>query len=229
MSLTAELDTAPVFLPRKTRWVLGIDLGQSTDSTAIAALEHITGVFDSGSAIDRHCGLTSHLQKFGQLMHVRHLQRLPLGMAYPAQVQAVKSLIMAHPALHDAALVLDATGVGTAVADIFRASGLQHERVIVTGSATEVIRTKGTWHVGKTVLISGVDALLNTATLRFAAALTEAGNMRTELLDFRRHLGNAGRATYQARTGKHDDLVLAVSIAAWWASRKSIPPRMGRY
>ena len=37
--------------------------------------------------------------------------------------------------------------------------------------------------------------------------------MKDELLDFRRKLSDAGRATYAARTGKHDDLVLAVAIA----------------
>src|SRR5262249_6295049 len=75
---------------------------------------------------------------------------------------------------------------------------------------------KDRWHVSKSVLISTVDAMLHTGELRFAAALTEAGAMRDELLDFRRHLGAAGRATYQARTGTHDDLVLAVSIGCCW-------------
>lgn len=53
-------------------------------------------------------------------------------------------------------------------------------------------------------------------TLRFAAELTEAGAMRDELADFRRKLSDAGRATYAARTGRHDDLVVALVIAAWW-------------
>jgi hypothetical protein len=55
-------------------------------------------------------------------------------------------------------------------------------------------------------------------TLRFAAELTEAGAMRDELADFRRKLSDAGRATYAARTGRHDDLVVPLVIAAWWAA-----------
>jgi hypothetical protein len=47
--------------------------------------------------------------------------------------------------------------------------------------------------------------------------------MRGELLDFRCKLSDAGRATYAARVGRHDDLVLAVAIAAWWIARP--PPR----
>jgi hypothetical protein len=34
----------------------------------------------------------------------------------------------------------------------------------------------------------------------------------------------AGRSTWEARSGQHDDLVLAVGIAAWWAARPP-PPR----
>jgi hypothetical protein len=31
-------------------------------------------------------------------------------------------------------------------------------------------------------------------------------------------VSDAGRATYNARTGARDDLVLAVAIALWWAT-----------
>jgi hypothetical protein len=44
--------------------------------------------------------------------------------------------------------------------------------------------------------------------------------LHEELKDFRRHVTTAGRATYQARTGRHDDLVLAVAIALWWATER---------
>jgi hypothetical protein len=57
---------------------------------------------------------------------------------------------------------------------------------------------------------------VQTGEVRFAAELTEAHALAEELKDFRRYLTAAGRATYQARVGKHDDLVLAVAIALWW-------------
>jgi hypothetical protein len=65
--------------------------------------------------------------------------------------------------------------------------------------------------------------MLHTGTLRFAAALSEAAAAKDELKDFRRKLSDAGRATYAARTGAHDDLVLAVAIACWWISRPPPP------
>jgi hypothetical protein len=55
---------------------------------------------------------------------------------------------------------------------------------------------------------------LHTGELKIAAALSEAGALQEELKDFQRKVSDAGRATYNARKGAHDDLVLAVAIAA---------------
>src|SRR5467141_3733295 len=61
-------------------------------------------------------------------------------------------------------------------------------------------------------------ARLHTGELKIAAALSDAGALQEELKDFRRKVSDAGRATYNARTGARDDLVLAVAIALWWAT-----------
>jgi hypothetical protein len=74
-------------------------------------------------------------------------------------------------------------------------------------------------HIAKQSLISVVDAGLHVGTLRFAAALSEAETMKNELLDFRRQLTAQGRSIFGARANKHDDLVLAVAIAAWWLAQ----------
>jgi hypothetical protein len=227
--------TSPVFLPRQTRWVVGVDLGQSSDPTAIAVLEHVKGVLDPNSEIERHTGTGQLPQTPAERTYVRHLQRLPLGLSYPAQCQIVKDL-MARPPLNGdgrtppATLVIDNSGVGRAVSDVFSEAGLRHQAVTITAGSEVASAGLDRWHVSKTHLISTVDAMLHTGTLRFAAALTEAGAMREELKDFRRKLSDAGRATYAARTGAHDDLVLAVAIACWWISRP--PPAtaaFGRY
>jgi hypothetical protein len=220
--------STPVFLPRAVRWIVGVDLGQSVDWTAVAAVEHVKGVIDTGTEMERHCGLSTNKQTPAVRINVRHLERVPLNTSYPAVVAHVKELLARPPLcgegkLKPADLVIDQTGVGAAVGDLFAAAGLKPIRVMIT-AGNEVTCPKRVWHVAKTVLISTVDAMLHSGVLRFAAALTEAGAMREELLDFRRHLGAAGRATYAARTGKHDDLVLAVAIAAWWAGRSPGSP-----
>ena len=51
-------------------------------------------------------------------------------------------------------------------------------------------------------MITKLDALLNDGALKFAAALTESGALKNELVDFRRTVGAAGRSTWSARTGR---------------------------
>src|SRR5262249_42490394 len=127
-----------------------------------------------------------------------------------------------------AELVIDETGVGRAVGDIFADAGLKPVRVSITaGNEATFAGRERSWHVAKTILISIVDAMLHTGTLRFAASLSDAPTMRDELLDFRRRLSETGRATYAARTGAHDDLVLAVAIACWWVNRPVYPAGFG--
>ena len=176
--MQSNLNTTPtpVFLPRKTRWVVGVDLGQSSDPTAICIIEHATGVVDTGSDWERHCGLPTE-QKPAERVDVRHLERLPLGMSYPAVVQHVADLLARPPLCgHEnqapAELVIDETGVGRAVGDIFLHAGLKPKRVSITTGNETTWAGGDRWHVAKAILISNVDAMLHMGTLRFAAALS---------------------------------------------------------
>ena len=54
--------------------------------------------------------------------------------------------------------------------------------------------------------------------------LHEADAMADELKDFRRKVSVAGRYSYDARVGKHDDLVLAVAIGLWVCSGRPKTP-----
>jgi hypothetical protein len=226
--ITPELSTTPstVFLRRsQSRFVVGVDLGQASDPSALAVLEHVNGVLDEGSDYERHTGLPTKQTRVERI-DVRHLQRLPLGLSYPTQVQHVAGLLARPPLCGDerqnrAELVIDETGVGRAVGDIFTDAGLRPVRITITAGGEVSYAGPDRIHVAKTILISTVDAMLHTGTLRFAATLNEAAAMKDELLDFRRKLSDAGRATYTARTGAHDDLVLAVAIGCWWISRRA--------
>src|SRR5262245_19809298 len=66
---------AAVFLRRSSSWVVGVDLGQSTDPTAICVLEWIKGVLDPNSEWERHTGTGRLPQKPTERLDVRHLVR----------------------------------------------------------------------------------------------------------------------------------------------------------
>jgi hypothetical protein len=50
--------------------------------------------------------------------------------------------------------------------------------------------------------------------------LPEAPVLKMELEDFRASVTDSGRWTFGARSGAHDDLVLALALALWRASRR---------
>jgi hypothetical protein len=221
-----EPPAEPVFLTRSTSFVVGADLGQSNDPTAIAVIEWTKGVLDPNSAWERHTGTGRLPQKPAQRLAVRHLERLPLGLAYPDVVQRVQTLL-ARPPLnqHSTVLVIDETGVGRAVGDIFVGAGMKPMRVTITAGSEETPASGiNRWHVAKQILITRLDVVLHTGDLRIAKELRESGPLAEELKNFQRSVSAAGRATYEARVGMHDDLVLAVALANWWCTRPE-PPR----
>jgi hypothetical protein len=170
---------------------------------------------DSSWLVDQKKRMTK--QRSEESYDVVHAERLPLGTSYPDIVEHTRELLSRPPLRDRCHLVIDESGVGRAVGDAFEAAGLRAVRVTIT-AGTDVEKKDGLrWSVAKSLLISGVDAKLHSGELKFAAGLVEAHQLSAELKDFQRTLTATGRATFQARTGKHDDLVLSVAIALWWA------------
>jgi hypothetical protein len=109
---------------------------------------------------------------------------------------------------------------GRAVGDIFVNAGLKPIRVSIAAGSKESRTGNRRFSVSKQILISNLDGALHTGELRFAQELHERTAMAEELKDFSRHVSEAGRYSFSARSGKHDDLVLAVAIALWRVKRK---------
>jgi hypothetical protein len=116
---------------------------------------------------------------------------------------------------------VDQTGVGRPVVDMLT-DGLEG-RVncrfcpITITAGQEVTRSEtGQLRVPKKELIAGLQVLLQTRRLKIAQALPEATTLVRELEMFRVKLTEAANETFGAwRDGQHDDLVLAVALAAW--------------
>jgi hypothetical protein len=203
--------------PLEEVFIMGVDLGQSQDPTALAVMRHTLTPLGSWTVNTKaHTTRQDIEQRYDGV----HVERIKLGTSYPDVVAHVRDVLNRPPLRDRCHLVIDESGVGRAVGDMFEAAGLRAVRVSIT-AGTDVVKQDGRrWSVAKSLLISGVDARLHSGELRFAAELGEASALAEELKDFRRHLTAAGRATYQARTGKHDDLVLAVAIALWWGEER---------
>jgi hypothetical protein len=139
---------------------------------------------------------------------------VPLGTPYPGIVAHVGRLLGKLPAGTE--LVIDFTGVGRPVFDMFVYSGISPLGVLITAGTAEM-RDGMTCSVPKLTLVSRLQALLHEGRLKILRDLPEAETLVRELQDFRVEFTAAGHLTFNARSGKHDDLVLALAIATWRA------------
>lgn len=197
--------------------MIGLDLGQSQDPTAIVVLHHRREPLDSWKV--NETDLTTR-QDIRERFDCVVAERLKLGMSYPEIVSYVREVLARPPLKYGCYLVIDESGVGRPVGDMYDAAGLKPVRVTITAGNNAEKKDGRRWNVAKSLLISGVDARLHAGELRFAAELGEAHALAEELKDFRRHVTSAGRQSFQARLGKHDDLVLSVSLAVWWCTMR---------
>jgi hypothetical protein len=113
-------------------------------------------------------------------------------------------------------LVLDVTGVGRAVGELFAVAGLPTINVTITGG--DAVTSEGlNFHIPKLNLVSRLQALLHNGQLKIHKGLADAPALVNELQSFRAEVSASGYWRFGARAGRHDDLVLATAIALWRA------------
>jgi hypothetical protein len=217
------------FDQRELRYFVGLDLGQSQDYSAISILQQD---YD-------------FLQK-AYLYQLRYLERVPLGTKYSSNdpnedsvARLVKRILLsetlngntqkgiARP-IEPAALVLDHTGVGSPISELFELPRLlkgpgpayKLVKINITGGL-KPSRAKGGYNVPKRDIVFSLLRVFQSKRLKISGKLPLAHTFQDELLNFKVKISDAGKDTYGAwREGVHDDLVLSVAIACWFAENK---------
>lgn len=189
-------------------YAVGLDLGQAADFTALAVGELVPA-----SPFE---------------VHVRHMERYPLRTPYPDMVASVQALIARLRPMGRVLLIVDHTGVGRPVVDMFRAAQLKvpiWPVTIATSAMGQARRDEaGDWTVPKKDLVGALQSLMHTERLKIAKGLKEARTLQQELVNFRMKITAAANLTYESwREGDKDDLVLAVAMACWAAQRWASP------
>lgn len=191
----------------RSRWALGVDVGRQGDPSALALVERVQWyrVRGTGGMAHRPAEVEYRLAA---------LRRLPLGTDYVTQACIIAG-VLARPELEGCVAVLDASGVGRGVVDLLARTVKRLEAVTLTAGAGWS-RDRDGWKVSKTELVSRFDALLAAGEFKASATLAEAGVLRAELHDFTVGATAAGTLTFGARSGRHDDALLATMLATWW-------------
>jgi hypothetical protein len=152
----------------------------------------------------------------------RTLHRWPLRTAYPDIVEDVR---VACTRLDRPILVVDGTGVGRAVVDLFRLAGLQvsvFQPISITAGDT-VTREEGYLKVPKKDLVGAVEVVMGSDRLKIAKALKLARVLEGELRNFKMKVNlQTGKESFEAWRNKDtDDLTLAMALAVWFGERMS--------
>jgi len=209
-------------------YVIGLDLGQVGDPTAMAVTRQLLTT----------CGEEQML-----LYEIPMVERLPLGMSYPDQVDYVVECLLAIPvprgwptaSIGDAAMVLphyrlviDNTGVGRPVGDLFAKALRGIIRVTMTHGFVVHTPAPDEYTVPKRVLVSALQVALQERRVKVARSLPEAATLVKEAHNFQYHLAaKTGDDTYGAwREGKHDDVLFATALAVWHGEFTAPPRRI---
>lgn len=190
-------------------YVIGIDLGQVYDHSALAIVERL-----EERAATELAGITTLDHH-----HVRYIKRWELGTEYDQVVKDTADLIRRRPDLQDAVIILDATGVGRRVADLYmqahrlgRLTNWWPRPYVITGGRETTAEL-----VPKRELVGTMQTLLQSGRLKIADALPEADILKNELMNFKVKTSPTGQETFEAaRESIHDDITLAVALACWF-------------
>ena len=111
--------------------------------------------------------------------------------------------------------ILDATGVGAAVADILKAKGLPVKEItITTGNSTTRLGSR--IHVGKPRLIGKFLGAFDAGKLHINPAMPILPLLEKEMLGFRAELSAQGNTKFEAEEGENDDMLMSLAQAVWY-------------
>ncbi len=179
----------------KTIRIVGVDLGQQRDPTAITIVER--GYVPSGPLYNAnywHNGreVRAAREPVRLEYHVRHLERPALGTSY---VEVVERIVERLRSLGDEEIVLavDTTGVGRPVADMLKArleewleedesTYLNTAWITITGGDSVTKAEGGGIRVPKRALASAPLVLMQNKQLKIAESLKLAPVLKRELL-----------------------------------------------
>ena len=135
--------------------------------------------------------------------NVTWLERFPAGRPIPTIVARVEELMSDKRLAKNCHLLLDITSTGEAPLRVFESRGLYPESVDLTNTGSEVRD-----------VIGAAQVVLQTNRLQVASGLELASTLVGDLQSFDPKLAGRG---LDLRGGRNSDLVLALSVALWWA------------
>lgn len=195
------------------RAIVSADLGQSQDYTAIAVLDYSNAI-PVVRGLERMRGIPYVAPTIGGIGVVERVGAIVSDVARRVHHLTADDELTPAQRL-SVPLVIDRTGVGQGVYDLFVRFGLKPIGITITGGNKPSAGPQG-FNVPKKDLVFSLVAAFQSGRIKIAGNLAEAPNLVNELQNFKMKIRDNGGASYEAwREGIHDDIVLAVAMNYW--------------
>ncbi len=194
-------------------FIIAASLGTGMQPTAIAVLEQKVLKDPRWNA------------KTGAL-RLRHLDRLSLDVNYPDTVAQISTLLETSE-IKDGErcgrtdVLLDLTGSGRAIVELFERAEIDPIEVRIVGAAmTEEKVPGGQWHIPKVEMVGVLRVIYEDGRLQMAKDLPLVPTLKEELRVFKMRPPRIDPNDPESwREGQSDDLIYAAALAVWRASR----------
>jgi hypothetical protein len=199
-----------------TTFLLGVDIGQQVDYTALALVERT----QAGPSHPHDDGVYPVPEAPPPAQYtVRHLQRLDLHTRYPVIVERLCAMLTRPASSGRVTVLLDVTGVGRGILDMFSSARVRCIAVTMHGGFTTTQHGLE-WHVPKKELVFRLASLAQARPVRLALGDRSpfAAAVRHEMASFTARINPATASESFAawREQDHDDLIISLAMCAWW-------------
>ncbi len=209
-------------MSKHKHYVFGVSLGVSIQPTAMALVEH-------------KVWKNENWEPETEALHLRYLERLQLDAGYPDTVERIDTVLKSAEIKDEECdenpdVIIDVTGAGRAILELFKRAEIEPIVVTITNASGREEEIKpDDWHVPKKELIGNLQVMYQTGRWKMAKDLELVPTLIKELRDFKMRpprLDPSDPETWRERPS--DDLVFAVALAAWRASRHIPTPQVVR-
>ena len=213
-------------------YMVGYDVGKQVDPSACVVVERIVRYVQTDGRTSENTleEVGPKLESFYRVVHVQELKHTP----YDAQIDFLSALMSKPELRDDAALVYDASGVGSAFGDMVQAAYREgrlgrcfwpHGATIVAGDGRPGDALGYTQPTVKKVdLVARLRVLLDEKRFQVPVGIYGGEQLLKELRAFTAKANASGRWTYENATAAiHDDLVIATMFAVYFQNWNAFP------
>jgi hypothetical protein len=199
---------------------MAVDFGQSNDYTAIIAGETYA---TTERTLQRDWRGPKEMQVHEHRTYnyrITNAHRVALGTSYPLIVKQISVFLQVMP---DADLIIDGTGVGRAVVDSLRASGMKPISISITPGLEVNKISWREYRVQKPELVTSLIMVAQQLRLKVAPEIKLRETHRTRDCSIYTARTATGIMTFEGVDGEHDDLVMALSCGIWHQEHRPAP------